>query len=61
MIVSVEQKGFVVEESEDGVEGTEEPNLKLEEDEEQCLSFGLENVDLQGETVEPNCDPIHKV
>ncbi|KAJ4917132.1 FAM10 family protein [Raphanus sativus] len=32
----------------------------IEEDEEQCLIVKLENVDLQGETVEPNCDPIHK-
>ncbi|KAJ0232875.1 hypothetical protein HA466_0287720 [Hirschfeldia incana] len=52
--------GFVEEKSADGVEGTEEPNPKLEEDEEQCLVVGLENVDLQGETVEPDCEPIHK-
>lgn len=61
-IVFVQQKSFVVEEeSDDDMEETEEPKPKVEVEEEEEDEIVESDVELEGDTVEPDNDPPQKV
>lgn len=60
--VSVLQKSFVVEEdSDDDMEETEEPKPTVEVEEEEEDEIVESDVELEGDTVEPDNDPPQKV